>query len=52
MIDVIVGAILNYCSRTEYDLDTILQNNINKLMKRYPDGFTANNSINRKEGDI
>jgi NTP pyrophosphatase (non-canonical NTP hydrolase) len=51
MIDVIVGAILNYCSRTEYDLDEILQNNIDKLTKRYPYGFKSEHSLNRKEGD-
>lgn len=33
------------------DLDTIFQMNIDKLKARYPDGFSAENSINRKEGD-
>lgn len=33
----------------EIDLNTILEQNIAKLMKRYPNGFSANNSINRKE---
>jgi NTP pyrophosphatase (non-canonical NTP hydrolase) len=35
-----------------YDLETILQMNIDKLIKRYPDGFDAKRSINRTEGDI
>lgn len=35
-----------------YDLEDILQMNINKLNERYPDGFEAAKSINRKEGDI
>lgn len=35
-----------------YDLETILQMNVDKLMKRYPDGFDIEKSIHRKEGDI
>lgn len=33
------------------DLETIFQMNIDKLKARYPDGFEADRSINRKEGD-
>lgn len=29
-----------------------MQMNIDKLRMRYPDGFKAENSLNRKEGDI
>lgn len=32
-----------------YDLETILKMNVKKLKKRYPDGFDADRSINRKE---
>lgn len=32
-----------------YDLDTIFQMNVDKLMKRYPDGFDADRSIHRPE---
>lgn len=35
-----------------YDLETILQMNVDKLYNRYPDGFDSKNSINRKDGDI
>ncbi len=35
-----------------YDLDTVLQMNIDKLKKRYPQGFAAKNSIDRAQGDI
>lgn len=35
-----------------YDLETIFQMNVDKLMKRYPDGFDSEKSIHRKEGDI
>lgn len=35
-----------------YDLDSILEMNINKLLARYPDGFDTEKSLNRQEGDI
>lgn len=35
-----------------YDLETILQMNVDKLKRRYPDGFDFKRSINRKEDDI
>ena len=35
-----------------YDLETILQTNVDKLKRRYPDGFDSKQSVNRKEGDI
>ena len=35
-----------------YDLDTIFQMNVDKLMARYPDGFDPERSLNRKVGDI
>lgn len=35
-----------------YDLETILQMNVDKLMARYPDGFEVERSIHRKAGDI
>lgn len=35
-----------------YDLETILRMNVEKLRKRYPDGFEVDKSLHRKEGDI
>ena len=35
-----------------YNLETIMQMNIDKLKDRYPEGFEAERSINRQEGDI
>ena len=35
-----------------FDLETIMQMNVDKLKARYPDGFKAENSIERKDGDI
>lgn len=31
-----------------FDLETVLQDNIRKLKKRYPDGFAADRSVNRE----
>lgn len=35
-----------------YDLETIFQMNIDKLKARYPDGFEAERSLHRKDGDV
>ena len=35
-----------------YTLDDILRMNIDKLHKRYPNGFAAERSMYRREGDI
>lgn len=35
-----------------YDLETVLRMNVDKLRKRYPDGFDAERSQNREEGDV
>lgn len=34
------------------DLDEIAEANINKLKKRYPEGFSEAQSINRSKGDV
>jgi NTP pyrophosphatase (non-canonical NTP hydrolase) len=34
------------------DLETIMKMNIEKLRKRYPEGFEEDKSLHRKEGDI
>lgn len=36
----------------DIDLDDIFKMNIEKLEKRYPDGFNQNNSINRDKKDL
>ena len=35
-----------------YDLETILQMNVDKLRKRYPNGFEAERSLHRQEDDV
>ena len=44
--------IAEYCTCNGWELEDIMQMNIDKLKARYPDGFSANKSLNRKEGDI
>lgn len=36
----------------DYDLDDIFQMNVDKLWARYPNGFEAEKSLHRKEGDV
>lgn len=40
------------CHAFRWDLDEILQMNINKLRARYPEGFDVLKANNRKSGDI
>ena len=35
-----------------YDLDDIFQMNVDKLKARYPNGFEAERSLHREEGDV
>lgn len=35
-----------------YDLDTIMQMNVDKLKARYPDGFDTEHSLHRQKDDI
>ena len=44
--------IAEYCTAMEWNLDDVMQYNIDKLIARYPDGFEADKSLHRAEGDI
>lgn len=48
-----LGDIAWYLAETAYalgvDLEEVLELNIQKLKNRYPDGFSTENSVNRKE---
>ena len=48
-----LGDVAWYLAEVAYALDTpleeVLEGNINKLKKRYPEGFDTNKSINRKD---
>lgn len=35
-----------------YSLEAVLQMNVDKLRKRYPDGFSEERSIHRENGDV
>ncbi len=47
-----IGDVLWYCAYSAdalgLQLEDIMQHNIDKLAKRYPEGFAADKSINRK----
>ena len=51
-----LGDILWYvaliCNGCEWDMNEIMQMNIDKLKARYPEGFDTEKANNRKEGDI
>ena len=44
--------IAEYCTACGWNLDDIMQMNIDKLRVRYPDGFDADHSLHRAEGDV
>ena len=44
--------IAEYCTSYDWNLEEIMQMNIDKLKARYPEGFECEKSLNRKEGDI
>ena len=50
-----IGDILWYCALCAdslgYSLNFVAEQNIKKLRKRYPDGFTAEDSIERRDHD-
>ena len=51
-----IGDIMWYvammCECFGFEMEEIMQMNIDKLKARYPEGFSAENSLHRKEGDI
>lgn len=44
--------IAEICEAYDFLLEDVMILNIQKLRKRYPDGFDAEHSLNRAEGDI
>lgn len=44
--------IAEYCTAKGWDLEYIMWLNIEKLRARYPEGFDADHSLHRAEGDI
>lgn len=44
--------IAEICTANNWDLSEIMVMNISKLKARYPNGFSADKSLHRKDGDI
>ena len=44
--------IAEYCTACGWKLEDIMEINIDKLRARYPDGFDADHSLHRAEGDV
>lgn len=40
------------CEALDLDMNDVMQTNIDKLKARYPEGFEAERSLHRAEGDI
>lgn len=44
--------VAEYCTAMGWFLEDVMQLNIDKLKARFPEGFEADRSLNRAEGDI
>ena len=44
--------IAEYCTANGWELEDVMQMNIDKLIARFPEGFEVDKSLHRKEGDI
>lgn len=44
--------IAEYCTANDWSMDDVAMLNIEKLKARYPEGFEAEKSLHRAEGDI
>lgn len=44
--------VAEYCTAKGWDLEEVAKTNLEKLMNRYPDGFSINKSLHRKDGDV
>lgn len=45
----VLWAVARICSAMDVTIDDIMQRNIDKLKRRYPDGFEVNRSVNREQ---
>lgn len=48
----ILWMIAEYCTAMGWNLGDVAQLNIDKLKARYPDGFSADRSLHRADGDV
>ena len=48
----ILWFVAEYCTAMSWNLDDVMQINIDKLSARYPNGFESEKSLHRAKGDI
>lgn len=48
----LIWFVAEYCTALGWHLDDVMRMNIEKLEARYPEGFDAEHSLHRKEGDV
>ena len=48
----VMWAVAEICTALGFDMADVAETNINKLKARFPDGFSAERSLNRAEGDV
>lgn len=48
----VMWGIAELCDVYNFDMGAIAEENIAKLRKRYPEGFSAENSLHREKGDV
>ena len=44
--------VAEFCTAKDWRLEDVMQANITKLKARYPEGFDAEHSLHRKDGDV
>lgn len=48
----LIWFVAEYCTANGWDLEDVMRMNIDKLEKRFPDGFDPEKSLHRAEGDV
>ena len=48
----ILWFLAEYCTCHGWDMDDVMDMNIDKLRKRYPEGFSVEKSLHRRSGDV
>jgi NTP pyrophosphatase (non-canonical NTP hydrolase) len=48
----ILWFVAEFCTAWGWKLEDVMQLNIDKLRARYPEGFDADKSLHRKDGDV
>ena len=48
----VMWALAEICTVCDLDMSEVAETNIEKLKARYPEGFSTDKSLNRREGDI